>query len=62
MDLQRSLSDIYNMCDLAHDTLSHLGAQEALQRAYCVRNARVCKKRNKVVHLGMDPVNNAEWI
>ena len=58
MDLQRSLSDIYNMCDLAHDTLSHLGAQEALQRAYCVRNARVCKKRNKVVHLGMDPVTS----
>ena len=33
MDVQRSLSDIYNMCDLAHDTRSHLGAQEALQRA-----------------------------
>ena len=49
MDVQRSLSDIYNMCDLAHDTRSQLGAQEALQRAYRVRNARVCKKRNKGV-------------
>ena len=56
MDVQRSLSDIYNTWDLAHDTRSHLGAQEALQRAYRVRNARVCKKRNKGVHLGLDPV------
>ena len=56
MDVQRSLSDIYNMCDLAHDTRSQLGAQEALQRAHRVRNARVCKKRNKGVHLGLDPV------
>ena len=44
------------MWDLAHDTRSHLGAQEALQRAYRVRNARVCKKRNKGVHLGLDKV------
>ena len=51
MDVQRSLSDIYNKCDLAHDTRSHLGAQKALQRAHRVRNARVCKKRNKGVHL-----------
>jgi len=56
MDVQRSLSDIYNKCDLAHDTRSQLGAQEALQRAHRVRNARVCKKRNKGVHLGLDPV------
>ena len=56
MDVQRSLSDIYNKCDLAHDTRSQLGAQEALQRAHRMRNARVCKKRNKGVHLGLDPV------
>ena len=56
MDVQRSLSDIYNMCDLAHDTWSHLGAQEALQRAYRVCSARLCKKRHKGVHLGLDPV------
>ena len=59
MDVQRSLSDIYNTWDLAHDTRSHLGAQEALQRAYRVRNARVCKKRNKGVHLGLDPVKSS---
>jgi len=56
MDVQRSLSDIYNMCDLAHDTRSHLGAQEALQRAYRVCSARLCKKRHNGVHLGLDPV------
>ena len=56
MDVQRSLSDIYNKCDLAHDTRSQLGAQEALQRAHRVRNARVCKKLHKGVHLGLDPV------
>ena len=56
MDVQRSLSDIYNMCDLAHDTRSHLGAQEALQRAYRVCSARLCKERHKGVHLGLDPV------
>ena len=39
-----------------YDTRSHLGAQEALQRAHRVRNARVCKKRHKGVHLGLDPV------
>ena len=59
MDVQRSLSDIYNKCDLAHDTRSQLGAQEALQRAHRVRNARVCKKRNKGVHLGLDPVSHS---
>ena len=58
MDVQRSLSDIYNMCDLAHDTRSHLGAQEALQRAYRVCSARLCKKRHKGVHLGLDPVGS----
>ena len=56
MDVQRSLSDIYNTCDLSHDTRSHLGAQEALQRAYRVRNARVCKNRDKPTHLRLDPV------
>ena len=56
MDVQRSLSDIYNKCDLAHDTRSHLGAQEALQRAYRVCSARLCKKRHNGVHLGLDPV------
>ena len=56
MDVQRSLSDIYNTCDLSPDTRPHLGAQEALQRTYHVRNARVCKERNKGVHLGLDPV------
>ena len=59
MDVQRSLSDIYNMCDLAHDTRSHLGAQEALQRAYRVCGARLCKKRHNGVHLGLDPVGRA---
>ena len=59
MDVQRSLSDRYNKCDLAHDTRSQLGAQEALQRAHRVRNARVCKKRHKGVHLGLDPVGGA---
>ena len=56
MDVQRSLSDIYKKCDLAHDTRYQLGAQEALQRAYRVRNARVCKKSNEGVHLALDPV------
>ena len=59
MDVQRSLSDIYNMCDLTHDTRSHLGAHEALQRAYRVCSARLCKKRHKGVHLGLDPVASA---
>ena len=59
MDVQRLLSDRYNKCDLAHDTRSQLGAQEALQRAHRVRNARVCKKRHKGVHLGLDPVHSA---
>ena len=61
MDVQRSLSDIYNKCDLAHDTRSQLGAQEALQRAHRVRNARVCKKRHKGVHLGLDPVRDKSF-
>ena len=48
MDVQRSLSDIYNKCDLAHDTRSQtqLGAQEALQRAHRVRNSRVMYVQN----------------
>ena len=56
MDVERSLSNIYNMCDLAHDTRSQLGAQEALQRAYRVRNARLCKKRLGSTYVGLDPV------
>ena len=61
-DAQSSLTVVYVTyllrltSKLYHDTRSHLGAQEALQRAYRVCSARLCKKRHKGVHLGLDPV------
>ena len=55
-DAQSSLTVVYVTSKLYYDTRSHLGAQEALQRAYRVCSARLCKKRHKGVHLGLDPV------
>ena len=55
-DAQSSLTIVYVTSKLYYDTRSHLGAQEALQRAYRVCSARLCKKRHKGVHLGLDPV------
>ena len=57
-DAQSSLTVVYVTSKLYYDTRSHLGAQEALQRAYRVCSARLCKKRHKGVHLGLDPVVN----
>ena len=55
-DAQSSLTVVYVTSKPYYDTRSHLGAQEALQRAYRVCSARLCKKRHNGVHLGLDPV------
>ena len=54
-DAQSSLTVVYVTSKLYYDTRSHLGAQEALQRAYesrvTVCSARLFKKRHNGVHL-----------
>ena len=62
MDVQRSWSDIYNTCDLAHDTRSHLGAAGSVYsvRITCVMHAYVKNVTKGSTYMHLDPVGTVQ--